>query len=85
MLTNLPRDKSVMVPAADLVSEYVQKSRLEEIKHIRQKVNNILGDARFDTGLDKRTYGIIKARLDTMFEDRYESIREERYGTDNNS
>lgn len=84
MLTNLPRDKSGMVPAAELVSEYVQKSRFEEIMHIRQKVDNILRDARLDAGLDKRTYDIIQARLDTMFEDRYESIREEKYGTDNN-
>ena len=83
MFSDANKKQFVTMPDGVLVS-YIQKSRFEEIMHIRQKVDNILRDARLDAGLDKRTYDIIQARLDTMFEDRYESIREEKYGTDNN-
>lgn len=83
MLSDANKKQFVIMPDGLLVS-YIQKSRFEEIMHIRQKVDNILRDARLDAGLDKRTYDIIQARLDAMFEDRYESIEEGKYGTDNN-
>ena len=85
MLTNLPRDRTATIPSADLVSEYVQKSRIDEMMYVRTRVDDVLTDLRFDMKLDKRTYDNLQERLDDMFAERYQMILEGKYGTDNNS